>query len=254
MPGITNLINLIAEDNDFIIPVAQMSTKTYGTSDRCFYVTQDLVVSARLAKATELLTRVGSCLPQPFKIIDLAAARYGLFDEVTALKINTVGYDYVSRVNSASCLAKIESCFMGNFREIYDVGSYNLPNTTIEDINIMAARGVNYFRGDERPMGHQLEFSDVYTESVVMGYSDYLTANGFVFVTPTPNGYFETHFQRLLIETLMAKKSHLSIFKQSTLQQLTVFNSRFDKTYTVNLSDIPSEMIRRYEKMIGYIK
>lgn len=121
--------------------------------------------------------------------------------------------------------------------------------TTIENIKIMVERSVNFWEkyGPITVDGFTFEEKG-YTATVNAGDGDYLTANALWDFKVSKNQPTNKHTLQLLMYWIMGQHSEKAEFRNIT--QLGIFNPRLNAVYTLDVTDIPKEVITAIEKEV----
>ena len=119
-------------------------------------------------------------------------------------------------------------------------------DNTIGNIEIMVKRAIQFFKEYGPVVEEGFTFQGGYTSTVNAGDGDFITADtlwDFKVSIAEPK---KEHTLQLLMYYLMGQHSiHKNLH---TITHLGIFNPRLNKVYRLNISDIPSEVIKAVEK------
>ena len=248
---VTQRIYSIEQPNEGYLPVSAFSSKAY--EDFRKLNSRENVHGKYVGLAVDYLTR--------FRMINDADIAF----EISMLSAEILRQDY-GQINQYNfCCQLLDAVKKGGiaeavqlvaFDDVYRAGEIDIPklepdNATIENIEIMVQRGVDFLNhcGPIVKSGFTLEGG--YTSTVVNGDGDYLTRNALIDFKVLLSDFNEDHTLQVLMYYLMGLRSIHKEFKN--VQWLALFNPRKNLVKFINVNRIADSIRDEVNtKVIGY--
>ncbi len=117
------------------------------------------------------------------------------------------------------------------------------PNeTTVPDINKMARRCCDFFSTSRRVIKFNFDFEGAYNEKVSCGKGDFLTKDGIWSISVSKALPSEFEFVLLAAQYVLGQHCH-DAAKFRKIKNLGIFNPRLCRAFSVNVGDIPKDII-----------
>lgn len=201
-----------------------------------------------------------------FYISRLGAHIGGFTDQADFLLSQITNINNDNSIIAAAKLASYDGIYRAGFMCDYDPSLNVIPNSDdIINIRTMVYRTVRFFRNFEPITVDGFEFiSDSksksgFTNTITAGDGDFLTADGLWDLKVLKDQPSSIHTLQLLVYHLMGLRSFngdgtpLYGGNFHSVKHLGIFNPRLNTAYTIDISDIPKDIIRQVETLvIGY--
>lgn len=202
--------------------------------------------------AVDYLTRwvMGSSLSEAFIISVIGGMFGGKAEDVAEHMCGIRGLDDES-IENACRTCMYDSYYRARRAPKTDPFMTFVNHQTCENIRTMVQRSKTFFETYGPIVESGLEFPGAFTDTVNAGDGDYLTDTTIWDFKVSKNIPTKEHTLQLAMYYIMGKHSTDNHFK--TVKNIGIFNPRLNKVYTLNMSEIPKETMRRIEiEVIGY--
>lgn len=183
---------------------------------------------------------MGALKEEAFKI-SLQGAKIAK-DDFNAYKLldKIKGLDYES-VTSACRLAGYDVCFRAGMRGYKSVEEIKPDIKTVDNIVTMIRRSLHFWKEYGPIVKDGFTFEGGYTPVISEGDGDYLTKDTLWDFKVSKKEINSEHTLQLLIYYIMGKHS---VYKEfDSIKRLGIYNPRLNKTYLLNVCDIPKDVI-----------
>ncbi len=193
---------------------------------------------------------MGTPVEEAFKISLFGAEKLGELKESMKILSKIKGIDKSSIINSCK-LVGYDVCFRAGIEFYKPVQEISPDQNTIFNIKTMINRSIIFWEKYGPIIKDGFTFMGGYTDIVSSGDGDYLTKDTLWDFKVSNKGPTSAHTLQLLMYYLLGIHSIHEEFHSAT--QLGIFNPRLNNVYLLNISDIPSNIIKEVsEKVIGY--
>ena len=249
---VTQRIRSIQQPAEGYIPVSALSVKQYR--DNFSLNGRENVPASNVGLTVDYLTR--------FRVTGSVEEAF----DISILGAKILFHNYGMSKEFMHCLELLESVKTGDisaavqltaYDDVYRAGIIELPKlspdaATIENIEIMVNRGVNFLKHSSSEIKTGMTFEGSYTDIVVNGDCDYLTDNSLIDFKVLSGNVTKNHTLQILMYYLMGLHSiHSSEFQK--VKWLALFNPRKNVVYYINVGKIPESVIKEVSRdVIGY--
>ena len=202
--------------------------------------------------AVDYLTRysMGSDLEDAFAISTIGGLKAGKSQEVAEYIAGIKGMDDES-INNACRTCMFDIYFRAGKPPSTEPSDLTVDEQTCENIRTMVQRSVNFFKEYGPITEFGPTFSGGYTDTVSSGDGDFLTKDTIWDFKVSKNPPTKEQTLQLAMYYIMGKHSTNNHFE--TVRNIGIFNPRMNIVYTLDMTKIPKETMRRIEiEVIGY--
>lgn len=249
--SVTQRVRSIKQPYGGYLPIRAFSSNFYEDSRKLN--SQENVHGSFVGLAVDYLTRfrITNDADTAFEISMLSAEI--LWQEYGQINQYNFCCQLLDAVKNGSIAAAVQLvAYDGVFRAgAIDIPKLEPDNATIENIEIMVQRGVEFLNhfGPLVKSGFTLEGG--YTDTVVSGDGDYLTRDALIDFKVLRSDFNANHTLQVLMYYLMGLRSVHEEFKN--VQRLALFNPRKNLVKFINVNKIAASVIDEVNrKVIGY--
>lgn len=251
--NVTGRINQIKQPKGGYVKPSQFSVSELN--DGNILVETENIHASVIGMAVDYLTRftMGTDLNKAFEISCMGATCAARLGNKNAIK---EAEEYLSEIKGLDDKSIINACKMVTFDVWYrnPMGAFGAKpasetvadKDTINNIKIMVERSIAFWNkyGPITKDGFTFEEKG-YTKTVDSGDGDYLSEDTLWDFKVSKSKPTNKHTLQLLMYWIMGQHSGKTEFKNIT--KLGIFNPRLNTVYTLNVSDIPNEIIKEVE-------
>lgn len=153
----------------------------------------------------------------------------------------------------ATCvLAGYDTALRMGVETYREISEDSIPDEMIHNIRVMVDRGITFLKDNGPVVADGMTFEGGYTELVSSGDGDYLTKDALIDFKASKNKISAQWSLQLLMYYILGLHSkHKLQYKRLT--KLCIFNPYENKSYTVNISDIPEKSKYKVsQEVLGY--
>lgn len=197
------------------------------------------------AKSAFQVSILGAAVAHKYdKLANHIANAYALCDRIK-------GLDDAS-IDAACKLVGYDSAFRVGYAAYRPVEKIQPNEATLENIRTMVYSALDFFKEYGPATQEHLVFPGGYTQVVSSGDGDFLTSDTIWDFKCSANGPKSRHTLQIAMYWLMGLHSLLSADYEK-VTRFGFFNPRLAKVYTLNIAEVPEEVLHEIEiRVIGY--
>lgn len=249
--SVTQRIKQIKQPRGGYIKPKELNTISFGEGIDELLPDENIQASL-IGLAVDYMTRFlsGSPVEDAFQISLIGASIIGEWGYALQLLNNINGLDRNSIINAIK-VCGYDVCYRANILCFKPVDEINPNNETIQNVRTMVERSLQFFQTYGPKMLDGFTFEGGYTETVNAGDGDFTTSDTLWDFKVSKARPKKEHTLQILMYWRMGLHSIHHEFQN--IKRLGIYNPRLNEVYTIDVKNIPINVIEEVDRdVIGY--